>query len=168
MPSPIRTLVLAAAIVAAPLALSTPAAAATPASKPAPAKQAPMHAQRQSIFDKLDLNDSQRDSIKAAMKQNFEKLRPQMQSLRAKQEAFRKAEPGSKDYQSHVNDLAEAEASFARARTLQEGALRTQIYKILTPEQRTKLQKLLAEQRARIQKMRAEAARRQAAPPASH
>jgi hypothetical protein len=71
-----------------------------------------------------------------------------------------------------MNDLAQAEADFAKARTLREGALRSKIYEVLTPTQRTKLKDLIAQQKAQVEKMREAARARRASggstPPASH
>jgi|SRR5690348_16356778 len=164
------TTALAAALALSPLAM---AAAAAPAqSAPSASSAAPQAPQRRSILEELNLTAAQQASIREAMQQNFQQLRPQMQTLDQKRQAFENATPGSSGYQSAVNDLAQAEADFAKARTLREGTVRSKVYELLTPTQRTKLKDLIAEQKAQAAKMR-QAAQAQgtagnAAPPASH
>lgn len=160
------TTALAAALAAAPLALAAaaPAQSAPPASSAAP--QAP---QRRSILEELNLTPAQQSSIREAMQQDFQQLRPQMQALNQKRQAFENATPGSAGYQSAVNDLAQAEADFAKARTLRQGAMRSKVYGLLTSAQRSKLKDLIAKQRAQVrQAAQAQGVAGSAAPPASH
>lgn len=165
-----RTTALATAIAFSSLAFAAGAAPAqsTPATSSA---QPQVQAQQHSILEELKLTATQQSTIRETMQQNFSQLRPQMQAVTQKREAFENATPGSSGYQTAVNNLAQAEADFARARTLREGALRGKINGVLTPVQRTKLKNLLAEQKARVQQMRqaaqAQHAAGNSAPPAS-
>jgi len=163
------TTALAAALALSPLAM---AAAAAPAqSAPSASSTGPQVPQRRSILDELDLTPAQQASIRETMQQNFQQLRPQMQTLGQKRQAFENATPGSSGYQSAVNDLAQAEADFAKAQTLREGEVRSKVYALLTPAQRTKLKNLIAEQKAQVAKMRqaqGQGTGGSAAPPASH
>lgn len=163
-----RTTALAAAIALAPLAMAAGAAHAQSAPSTSAAKpEAP--AARHSILDELNLTEAQQSSIREMMQQNFQQLRPQLQSLTQKRQAFENATPGSSGYQSAVDDLARAEADFAKARVLREGTVRSKVYELLTPTQRTRLKELMAEQQARIEKMRqAQQPPGSPAPPASH
>lgn len=167
----LRTTAIATAIALSSLAFSAGAAPAQSTSATSSATPN-AQAQRHSILEELDLTATQQTSIRETMKQNFEKLRPQMQALTQKREAFGNATPNSSGYQSAVNDLAQAEANFARARTLGEGELRSKIHQVLTPAQRTKLKNLIAQQHARMQQMQQAAQTQHAAgssaPPASH
>lgn len=166
-----RTTALAAAIAFSPLAM---AAGTTPAQSAPSASAAKPEASgaRRSILDELDLTTAQQSSVRETMQQNFQQLRPQMQALTQKREAFENVTPGGPGYQSAVNELAQAEAEFAKAQTLREGAMRKKIYELLTPTQRTKLKELMAERQARIAQMRqaeqAQQAGGSSAPPASH
>jgi Spy/CpxP family protein refolding chaperone len=164
-----RTTALAAAIALSPLAM---AAAAPAQSSPSASSATPQAPERRSILEELDLTAAQQSSIRETMQQNFEQLRPQMQAVTQKRQIFANATPGTSSYQSAVNDLAQAEADFAEARTLREGAVRSKVYGLLTPAQRTKLKSLIAEQKARVAKMRQNArtqgASGSSAPPASH
>jgi Spy/CpxP family protein refolding chaperone len=166
-----RTTALATALAFSSLAFAAGAAAAqsTPSSL---AAQPCAPAKGQSLLEELDLTQSQQSSIRTTMQQNFQQLRPQMQSVTQKRQAFEDATPGTSAFQSAMNDLAQAEADFAKARTLREGALRSKIYEVLTPTQRTKLKDLIAQQKAQVEKMREAARARRASgsstPPASH
>lgn len=160
-----RTTALAAAIAFSSLAFA--AGAAPSQSTPSTSATTPgAPAQRHSILEELNLTESQQSTIRGTMQQNFQQLRPQMETVTQKRDAFENATPGSSSYQSTVNDLAQAEADFAKARTLREGVLRSKIYDVLTPAQRTKLKNLIAEQKARVQQM--QRAADSSAPPASH
>ncbi|MGH8192298.1 MAG: Spy/CpxP family protein refolding chaperone [Rhodanobacteraceae bacterium] len=166
-----RTTALAAALAFSSVAFTAGAAAAqsTPsATAAAPHSQASTH----SVLEELNLTEAQQSTIRETMQRNFQALRPQMQAVTQKREAFANVTPGTSGYQSTVNDLAQAEADLAKSETLRQGAFRAKVYNVLTPAQRTKLKSLLAEQRARVKKMR-EATRVQraaggSAPPASH
>ena len=166
-----RTTALATTIAFYSLAFAAGAAPAQSAPSTSTAQQgAP--AQRPSLLEQLDLTQSQQSSIRATVQQNFQQLRPQMQSVTQKRQTFEDATPGTSAFQSAMNNLAQAEADFAKAQTLREGALRTKIHDVLTPAQRTKLKNLIAQQKARVEKMREAARARRAGggstPPASH
>jgi Spy/CpxP family protein refolding chaperone len=104
---------------------------------------------------KLNLSDAQRDQIKQLAKQNFEQLKPQAQAVRQQRKAFESMEPIAPGYQAAAKNLAEAEASLARARVLQRAALRAQVYNLLTPAQRTQMVAMRAQREARMQQWKA-------------
>ena len=117
----LRTTALATAIAFSSLAFAAGAAPAQSAPSTSTAQQgAP--AQRPSLLEQLDLTQSQQSSIRATVQQNFQQLRPQMQSVTQKRQTFEDATPGTSAFQSAMNDLAQAEADFAKAQTLREGA----------------------------------------------
>jgi Spy/CpxP family protein refolding chaperone len=96
------------------------------------------------------------------MQQNFQQARPEIQSLRQKRLAFDNATPGTSQFQSAANDLAQAESTAAHDQVLRQADLRTKIYNLLTAEQRTKLASLIQQRQQQMQQRRA------AAPAASH
>lgn len=134
--------------------MGAPAGAATPAAPPA-RQNAPWaggHGQRHhamGVLRQLDLSQAQRASIRGYAKDGFQQARPEMAALRAKRAAFANAVPGTAAYQAAANDLAHAEANAALARTLRQSDLRSKIYQILTPAQRTQLATLQAQRRER-------------------
>ncbi|HEU4856564.1 MAG TPA: Spy/CpxP family protein refolding chaperone [Rhodanobacteraceae bacterium] len=151
-----RTTVLAAALACSPLLL-----AASPQQKAAPASSAATANARPSLSDELGLTATQRTSVQQLMQQNLEQARPQIQALRQKALAFEQATPGTSQFQTATNDLAQAESTAAHDQVLRQADVRTKVYNLLTPEQRTKLANLVRQRQQQMQQ-------RQAAPPASH
>ncbi|MGH8212462.1 MAG: Spy/CpxP family protein refolding chaperone [Rhodanobacteraceae bacterium] len=100
---------------------------------------------------KLNLSDAQRDNIKQLSKQSFQQLKPQMEALHQRRNAFDSMEPTASGYQTAANDLATAEAGVARARVLASASLRSQVYNVLTPAQRSQLATMHAQHEARMQ-----------------
>jgi Spy/CpxP family protein refolding chaperone len=156
----IRSTLLAAMLACPALAF----AAAPQQTAPAASATAPRAQQQRqpNLFDQLGLTDSQRSSVRTLMQQNFQQARPQLQALRQKQLAFEKATPGTSQFQSAANDLAQAESSAAHDEVLRQADLRTKIYNLLTAEQRTKLASLVQQRQQAMQQRRAKA------PAASH
>ena len=152
----IRSTLLAAMLACSPLAF-----AAAPQAASAPTTTPRTHQQGQpNLFDELGLTDSQRSSVRQLMQQNFQQARPEMQALRQKREAFDNATPGTNQFQSVANDLAQAESTAAHAQVLRQADLRTKVYNLLTAEQRTKLASLVKQRQQEMQQ-------RAAAPAAS-
>jgi protein CpxP len=176
-----RTTLLAAAIGFSSLAFAA-TGVPTPDTSAAPASSAPMksgmhhgmmkhhrghHHDGMRELNKLDLTSTQRTDIRQLMEQSRTEARPQMKALMQKRMAFGNATPGSADYQTAADQLAQAEAQAAQERVMRYAALRTKIYNELTPEQRTQLASLRSERQARMQKWHAKRAANKAATPAS-
>jgi Spy/CpxP family protein refolding chaperone len=159
-----RNPMIRSTLLAAMLACSSLAFAAAPQASSAPASSSQTQRQRQpnDLFSQLGLTDAQRSSVRQLMQQNFQQARPEMQSLRQKRVAFDNATPGTSQFQSAANDLAQAESTAAHAQVLRQADLRTKIYNLLTSEQRTKLASLIQQRQQEMQQRRA------AAPSASH
>lgn len=157
-----RKSILHTTLLAAALACSSFAFAAAPpsaASTGAATNHRHMHRMHHgrhgmSMLDQLNLTDAQRTSVHQLMRQSFQDARPTMQTLRQKRVAFEKATPGSAEFQAAANDLAQAESSAAHARVLRRAELRTRIYNLLTPEQRTKYASIRAQREARMKQWR--------------
>jgi len=113
-----------------------------------------MNGHHMKLLDQLNLSDTQRTSVHQLFQQNFEQARPDMQTLRQKRMAFDNATPGSSAYQSAANDLAQAESNAAHAQVLRQAELRTGIYNLLTPEQRTQYATLRAQHQAKMKQWR--------------
>lgn len=156
-----RNPMIRSTLLAAMLACSSLAFAAAPQAASAPATS---QAQRQpnDLFSQLGLTDTQRSSIRQLMQQNFQQARPEMQALQQKRLALDNATPGTSQFQSAANDLAQAESTAAHAQVLRQADLRTKVYNLLTSEQRTKLASLISQRQQEMQQRRA------AAPAASH
>jgi Spy/CpxP family protein refolding chaperone len=95
------------------------------------------------VIHRLDLTDSQRQSIRDL----FEANRPQQQALRAEQrevmEASRKTLPDDPNYQA----LVQKRKDLAAQAIQQRSDLEVQIFALLTPEQKAKVPELAAEPR---------------------
>jgi len=102
-------------------------------------------------MDKLNPTDPQRANVKQLVKASFEQSKSQRESLRQQREAFEAMTPDQVGYQSAAASFAQAEASAVQARIQQRAALRTQIYALLTPAQKSQLATLKAERQARKQ-----------------
>lgn len=150
---PFRPAALVAALACAPLAF---AAAPPPAGNTTTGTwQSAKHhrgGHHMKLFDKLNLSDTQRTSVQQLFQQHFEQARPAMQTLRQKQVAFDNATPGTAAYQSAADDLAQAESSAAHDRVLRQAELRTKIYNLLTPEQRTQYATLRARHETKMKR----------------
>ena len=152
----IRSTLLAAMLACSPLAFAAPQAASAPATAPQAQQRQPID-----LFSQLGLTDAQRSSVRQLMQQNFQQARPEIQSLRQKRMAFDNATPGTSQFQSAANDLAQAESTAAHAQVLRQADLRTKVYNLLTSEQRTKLASLIQQRQQEMQQ-------RAAAPATTH
>lgn len=114
------------------------------------------------MFQRLDLTEAQRTSLRQMIRESFQQSRPAMMALRQQRMAFNQATPGSADYQTLANNLAQAESTAAHDEVLRQAALRTRMYDVLTPAQKTKLAQLRAERRARVEKWQQEHQRKAA------
>lgn len=112
------------------------------------------------MLRKLDLTDTQRTDIKRMMREEHDQAKPEMQALMEKRMAFENATPGTPEYQTAAQQLAQAEAQAAQTRVTRHAAMRTKIYNELTPEQRTKLASLRSEHQSRMQDWRSKRASR--------
>lgn len=90
---------------------------------------------------KLNLSDAQKQQIRQAFKSSFADVRPQMQALMQQRRAFMQATPGTPEFNSAYTSYAQAAAGAAEARVQREASLRTQIYGVLSDDQRAQLAK---------------------------
>lgn len=150
-----RNIPIRSTLFAAMFACSSLAFAATPhQSAPPGSAAAGVHRQRANLIDELGLTEAQRTSVRQLLQQSFQEARPAMQALRQKRLAFDDATPGTSQFRSAANDLAQAESTAAHAQVLRQADLRTRVYNILTAEQRTKLATLLSQRQQQMQQAR--------------
>lgn len=153
----LRSTVLAAALACSSFAFAAaPPSAASTGEATSHSHMHRLHHGRHgmSMLDQLNLTDSQRTSVHQLMRQSFQEARPAVQTLRQKRMAFENATPGSAEFQTAANALAQAESSAAHARVLHQAELRTKIYNLLTPAQRTQLASLRAQHEAKMKQWR--------------
>ncbi|HLZ96472.1 MAG TPA: Spy/CpxP family protein refolding chaperone [Steroidobacteraceae bacterium] len=97
------------------------------------------------LYGKLNLSAEQKASIKSIMTA----ARPQMMSLhdrmRANHLKLMQSNPDDPNYGSVVAEVAQSNAALASERTTRAAELRTQMYAVLTPAQKTQLTALEAQ-----------------------
>jgi Spy/CpxP family protein refolding chaperone len=102
----------------------------------------------------LGLSDAQRQSIRGL----FESARPAMQQrrerMRANAELMRRTQPGDPDYRAIVERVSRGAGELAESAVRDAAELRAQIWAVLTPEQRTKLQQLQEQRRSQREERR--------------
>jgi protein CpxP len=125
---------------AAGLSIATAADTTTAATAPAPHAWGPGR-----LYSKLGLSAEQQSSIQSIMTA----AKPTMQSLHSQMKAnhlkMEQTLPTDANYGNVVAEVAQANATLASQRTTQMAEIRSQIYAVLTPAQRTQLAALKAE-----------------------
>jgi protein CpxP len=102
-------------------------------------------------FQKLDLSDAQRASIKQIMSDSREQTRPARQALGQQRAAFEAMPPTSAGYRAAAASLAKAEGQATQERVMRMADLRARIYTLLTPAQQAQLATLKTQEQARRQ-----------------
>jgi periplasmic protein CpxP/Spy len=102
-------------------------------------------------FEKLNLTDAQRASIKQIVQSSFAQNKTQWQALRQQRSAFESMTPDQVGYQAAAASLAQAEADATRVRVQQKATVRAQIYALLTSTQKAQLASMKQEKQARRQ-----------------
>lgn len=96
----------------------------------------------------LGLSEAQRQSIRGL----FESARPAMEQRRAQMrtnaELMRRTQPGDRDYQAVVERVSRSAGELAASAVSDAAQLRAQVWAVLTPEQRTRLQQLQEQRRS--------------------
>jgi Spy/CpxP family protein refolding chaperone len=92
----------------------------------------------------LDLTEQQKTTLKGFFESGNEQRKAEFDGYRDQRRAFDTATPGSSGYANATAQLAEVEANQARKRVQDQAAMRTKVYAVLTPEQKTKLAAELA------------------------
>lgn len=87
----------------------------------------------------LDLSEAQRTQIKGFFDAGRDQASAGREAMRELHHRYDLAIPGSKEFTTLTTKLADAEASEARERVQKMAELRTQVYGVLTAEQRSKL-----------------------------
>ena len=145
-------LVAGGALVAATVGASTAAAAddaAAAAPAPAPAPGAGPHGWGHGgpghLFSKLGLSADQQASIKAIMTAAKPQMKSMHEQMRANHLKLMQTKPDDPNYGNLVAEVAQSNAALASQRTAQAAELRTQMYAVLTPAQKTQLTALEAQ-----------------------
>lgn len=118
-------------------------------------------------FQKLNLTDAQRASIKQIMHTSFAQNKPQWQALRQQRSAFESMTPDQVGYQAAAARLAQAEADATKVRVQQKANVRAQIYAVLTPAQKAQMATMRAQKQARREQWKQFRAEHPASAPAA-
>lgn len=100
-------------------------------------------------MSKLNLTDAQRASIKQIMQTSFAQNKTQHQALRQQRDAFESMTPDQVGYQAAAASLAQAEGAATQQRVTQRAAVSSQVYAILTTQQKAQYATLKTQQEAR-------------------
>ena len=92
----------------------------------------------------LDLSEAQRSQIKGYFDAVRQQGKASHEALRELHHSYSLATPGSSEFRSLTAKLADAEAADARERVATMAELRTEVYGVLTPDQRSQLATALA------------------------
>jgi protein CpxP len=142
------------ALITATSALSTAAAAddAPAASPPPGAPGAGPHGWGHGpgggpghLFSKLGLTAEQQSSIKAIMTAAKPQMKSMHDQMRANHLKLMQTKPDDPNYGNVVAEVAQSNAALASQRTAHAAELRTQMYAVLTPAQKTQLMALEAQ-----------------------
>ncbi len=98
----------------------------------------------------LNLSDAQKASIKQIVESARPQMRAQMDALHEQRKAFETSVPGTAAYQTATGALAQAEANAASARVTEMASIRTQIYALLTDDQKAQMATLVAQREAKV------------------
>jgi Spy/CpxP family protein refolding chaperone len=93
----------------------------------------------------IDLTDAQKQTIRGYFESKRETLHSQMDAVHQARQAFDAALPGSSQFITAQAQLEQVEVAATQARIRNEAELKTKIYSVLTDEQKTKLQTLIAQ-----------------------
>jgi Spy/CpxP family protein refolding chaperone len=161
------TLLTAAAGISIAIAADAPA----PAAPAAPGPHGAWHHHRHHggmMLSKLNLTPEQQASVKTIMANAGPQMKSIFQEMHANSQKLHATQPTDANYAAVVSQVTQANGSLHSQMITQREAVRAQIYKILTPEQRTQLVALQAQMKANMQARRAAwAAKRGAAAPAT-
>jgi protein CpxP len=118
-------------------------------------------------FQKLNLTDAQRASIKQIMQSSFAQNKTQWQALRQQRSTFESMTPDQVGYQAAAASLAQAEAAATQVRVQQKANVRAQIYAVLTPTQKAQMATMKLAKQARQQQWKQFKAQQAASSPAT-
>src|SRR5450631_2875749 len=154
-------LMAGAALLTATSALSTTAAADDAAALPPPGTPgAGPHGWRQGpsgdgpghLYSKLGLSADQQASIKSIMTAAKPQMKSMHDQMRANHLKLMQTKPDDPNYANVVAEVAQSNATLASQRTMHAAELRTQMYAVLTPAQKTQLTALEAQWAAHPQR----------------
>jgi Spy/CpxP family protein refolding chaperone len=117
------------------------------------------------MADELGLSPEQRQTIRGFFESAAPGFRKLHEQMRANTKLLMDTQPDDAKYQSVIQQVSQSSADLAQQMVMQSGQLRTQIWSVLTADQKTKLKAKQAEWRAKAEARRAEREQSKDAPP---
>lgn len=106
------------------------------------------------LGDKLALTDEQRQTIEGLMESARPNIKAMHEEMRTSAERLRTTQPDDPNYATVVAQASQKAGELASRLVTDGSQLRTQIWQVLTPQQRTELQALQSQFRERVQERR--------------
>lgn len=103
------------------------------------------------MTDYLDLTDAQQAQVKQIMAAEKPTIMPLVQQLHQNQQAIRQIEESGTFDEGKVRTLASQQAQTMTELIVEKAKIHSQIFNILTPDQKVKAQKFMARHEARFQ-----------------
>jgi len=91
---------------------------------------------------KLDLNDAQKQQLKALFDNKQANRESKKAERDALQEQMSQLDPTADDYDQKLADFANTKSELVRQKTIAKGEMRKQMAQILTPEQQAKMKEM--------------------------
>ena len=102
------------------------------------------------MLKELDLTPEQQQTIRGIFDNSHSKFEALHEEMRANRDALLDVSPGDANYQTTVNKVSQQSGDLASRLVLTMSDVRTQVYGVLTDEQRAKLPQVRAEMKARM------------------
>jgi protein CpxP len=142
---------LAAGLMLTGISIAIAADTAVPAAPATPGPQGSWHRHHHGgmLLSKLNLTPEQQASVKTIMANAGPQIKSIFQEMHANSHKLQATQPSDANYAAVVAQVTQANGSLHSQMITQRESVRAQIYKILTPEQRTQLATLQAQRQAR-------------------
>lgn len=108
----------------------------------------------------LNLTDSQKQQLRALREAERPAMQAAAERFRTNQQKLRGLSPGDPNWDRSVDEAARQAADAASQRVRDGARMRAELWKVLTPEQRTKLASMQAQREQQMQQRRDERRRR--------
>jgi periplasmic protein CpxP/Spy len=99
----------------------------------------------------LNLTDDQRTQMKAIMTKEKPTLTPLLNQMATTRQQLRQLEMSGTFDEGKVRELATQQAQTMTELTVQKARIRSELYQVLTPEQKTKMTQIMQERQQRSQ-----------------
>ncbi len=109
-----------------------------------------MHIQR--LLKRLDLTVEQRDQVESIFAQNKPQMREIAETMRGNRDRLATVSPDDAEYSNVVAEVSQSNGALAEQVTLLAASVQSQVWAVLTDEQKAKAEELRQEMRERWQR----------------